>query len=274
MTQSAPVISVQDLCCYSAQRKLLGPINLNIRPGRTAILGPNGSGKSTLLQALAGVLPDGLRRRGEIRIREKPLEKMSLAQRAKTIAWLAQDTQNSPGGGNFQTSLLTVQGLIQLAAIARFGWIASTHQDCAALIERNLKAFDLLDLRHQALQNISGGELQRAQLARVFAVESQILLLDEPSNHLDLQHQLRLEKAMAQSQGGGDSALEVCAFSTHDLNLALQADFLVLMKHGRICQEVHLATAQDDEVEASFLNCFETPVKVIHFQQGRRAIRV
>jgi iron complex transport system ATP-binding protein len=273
MTQHSPLFALNALSCDAAQRRLLGPIVLSIDAGLTAILGSNGSGKSTLLQALAGLLPKALRVQGDILCQGEPLGKMPAAKRAKTISWLAQDVQSSQAAESFQTSLLTVQGLIELASLATFGWTMQETKNSTAVLEHYLQAFDLLGLRHEALQNISGGELQRAQLARVFAVQSPILLLDEPSNHLDLQHQLSLERAM-QAQRDQASSAHACIYSTHDLNFALKADHLLLMKHGQVYQHLNLSKASDDDVEASLFSCFETPVKVFRFEGGRKAIRL
>ncbi len=273
MTHRPTLLALQGLGCDSAHRHLLGPIDLNIEPGLTAILGANGSGKSTLLRALGGLLPAALRVQGDLLIQGEPLIKMPKAQRAKTIAWLAQDVQASQAGESFQTSLLTVQGLIELASLATFGWTLQAPNNSTAALEHYLQAFDLLSLRHEDLQNISGGELQRAQLARVFAVESPILLLDEPSNHLDLQHQRSLEQAMRAHRDRASNT-NACVYSTHDLNFALQADHLLLMKHGQVSRTLNLSTASDEEVQASLLACFETPVKIFWLEGHRKAIRL
>jgi iron complex transport system ATP-binding protein len=273
MTKHPPVFALQALSCEAGQRRLLGPISLNIEAGLTAILGSNGSGKSTLLQAMADLLPKALRSQGDILCQGESLRTMPGAKRAKTVAWLAQDVQTSQAGESFQTSLLTVQGLIELAGLASFGWTMPETKNSTAVLEHCLQAFDLISLRHEALQNISGGELQRAQLARVFAVQSPILLLDEPSNHLDLQHQLSLERAM-QAHRDQRSSPQACIYSTHDLNFALKADHLLLMKHGQVSQHLTLSKASDEQVQASLFACFETPVKVFRLEGNRKAIRL
>ncbi len=273
MTHRPPLMKVLALSCHAAQRCLLGPINLEIEAGLTAIVGSNGSGKSTLLQALVGLLPNTLRVQGGILVQGEPLEKIAAAKRAKTIAWLAQDVQISQAAESFQTSLLNVQGLIELASLATFGWTLQKTNNSAAALEHYLQAFDLLSLRHEALQHISGGELQRAQLARVFAVQSPIMLLDEPSNHLDLTHQLSLEQAM-QAHRDNASSTNACIYSTHDLNFALKADHLLLMKHGKINHQLNLSTASDEEIQTDLLACFETPVKVFRLEGTRKAIRL
>ncbi len=273
MSAHPPRFTVRALRCDATHRRLLGPIDLYIEPGLTAILGSNGSGKSTLLHALVGLLPATLKVQGEILVQGEPLENMSAAKRAKTIAWLAQDVQTLQAAESFQTSLLTVQGLIELANLATFGWTMQATKSSTAVLEHYLQAFDLLSLRFEALQHISGGELQRAQLARVFAVQSPILLLDEPSNHLDLQHQISLERAM-QAHHNQAASSNACIYSTHDLNFAMKADHLLLMKHGKVSQQMNLSEASDEEVQASLRACFETPVKVFRLEGSRKAIRL
>jgi iron complex transport system ATP-binding protein len=273
MSPALPPLSVQALSCYAGQRYLLGPINIEVAPGLTAIIGPNGSGKSTFLQALAGLLPKELNTRGKILSRGLALETMSVSQRAKAIAWLAQDTLTSQAAGSFQTSLLTVHGLIALSGLAQTGWMTKQSEGLAKELEHYLRVFDLDSLKHEALHNISRGELQRAQLARVFAVNSTTLLLDEPSNHLDLQHQLSLERAMITHCAQGNREM-TCIYSTHDLNLALKAAHLVLMKNGLIIGQFKLSDASDETLQSSFTECFDTEVRVIRFEGLRQAIRM
>jgi ABC-type cobalamin/Fe3+-siderophores transport system ATPase subunit len=281
------VFTLQEFACHSRERRLIGPINLGIDFGLTAIVGPNGSGKSTFLQALAGVAATALRMSGKIGYQGQVLDAMHIAKRAREIAWLAQDTQTAQGSGTFLTSLLTVQGLVELAALAQAGWQSEADRGFTKNLEHHLKDFDLSELRHTAIEKISGGELQRAQLARVFAVQSPTLLLDEPSNHLDLQHQRSLEQVMSQRSGRagkGQPELtglqeqsqglqQACIFSTHDLNLALLADHILLMKNGEICGKLNLAQDSDQDIEAQLLACFDTPVRVIRFEGQRLAIK-
>jgi iron complex transport system ATP-binding protein len=273
MSPSSPPMSVQGLSCNAGQRRLLGPINIDLAPGLTAIVGPNGSGKSTFLQALAGVLPRELNARGKILSRGVALEALSVSQRAKAIAWLAQDTPSSQATGSFQTSLLTVEGLVALSGLAQAGWMTKQSEGLAKAFEHYLQVFDLNGLKHEVLHNISRGELQRAQLARVFAVNSATLLLDEPSNHLDLQHQLSLERAMITQCTQADRET-ACIYSTHDLNFALKAAHLVLMKNGLIIGQFKLSEASDEALQSSFAECFDTEVRVIRFEGLRQAIRM
>jgi iron complex transport system ATP-binding protein len=272
MTAQSLALSIVALQCQSAARRLLGPISLEIETGLTAILGPNGSGKSTLLQALAGVLSRGIRVQGLISYQGRPITILTPRQRAQLITWLAQDTQSSPHGG-FQTSLLTVQGLVELSALARQGWVRSSASDQQQIVEQCLEKFDLIALRHESLQNISGGELQRAQLARVFAVQSEILLLDEPSNHLDLQHQHSLERAMSDDDQQAAETVRACIYSTHDLNFALKADRLILLKHGMVCENLRLSEVSDEVLAHKLGECFSTSLKVHHVFGQRQVIR-
>jgi iron complex transport system ATP-binding protein len=255
---------------------LLGPINAQILPGITALIGPNGSGKSTLMRALAGLLPNTIQPRGQLDYEGRDLAELSRQARAQRITWLAQDTQMAHD--QFQTTLLTVRGLIELAHLVHEGWSAQPGQDRASSrprIDALMDHFDLAALQHRPISAISGGELQRAHLARVFAVNSPVMLLDEPSNHLDLKHQASLEASIIahtldQQRHVKKSSRRAVIYTTHDLNLALQADVLMLLAPGRPLIALNLGRVPQSELQTHLENTFDTAMRVFTDTDGRR----
>jgi iron complex transport system ATP-binding protein len=196
-------------------RTVLRDITLDIEAGSwTAIVGPNGSGKSTLLRALAGLAPPAA---GTIYLRGRPLGQWSRRERARELAWLAQDS----GATN-----LTAAEVVGLGRFAHSGWLASRKSEDDAAMRRAMLATGSLPWAARRVATLSGGERQRVLLARVLAVEAPLLLLDEPTTHLDPPHQEEIARILRdQAHGCG-----VCVVSAiHDLSLALTADRLIVL---------------------------------------------
>lgn len=185
----------------------------------TAILGPNGSGKTTLLHTLLGQL---LPMEGEIRLngqRQRDLSRRSMAQ---TIGLVPQD-ENVP----FE---FTVLEYVVLGRAPYLGWLDTPDEQDYELAQRAISDAGIGHLQDRTIPSLSGGERQLARLARALAQSPKILLLDEPTSHLDLGNQdrvLHLMRTLAQSQ-------VTVIFTTHDpTSAAAVADSLVLLHNGQ-----------------------------------------
>lgn len=199
---------------YGARTVLQG-IDLAIPAGTwTAVIGPNGCGKSTLLRALAGLLPA---RAGEVRLLGRRLTDWPRRDRARRLSWLAQGAPATE---------LTAGECVALGRFAHTGWLSSRAAADEAAVERAMRATGALDWASRRLSTLSGGERQRVHIARALAVEADVLLLDEPTAHLDPPHQedvARLLRAQARER-------EVAVVSAiHDLSLALAADRVIVL---------------------------------------------
>jgi len=201
-----------DLTCAVESGKILG------------VLGPNGSGKSTLLKLLMRVLR---LQEGSIELFGQDLLALSQAEIARTVAFVPQETQQS-----FPFTIA------QMVLMGRFphhsGWGGWHWEDSADLAVAYSAMVDL-DVAHlgtRLITDVSGGERQRAIIARAIAQEPKVLLLDEPTAFLDLHHQLEIARILRQlNRERGMTVIMV----SHDLNLASQyCDHLILMEQGRI----------------------------------------
>ncbi|TKB56062.1 ABC transporter ATP-binding protein [Ferrimonas aestuarii] len=190
---------------------LATPLNLRLPQGQwLGILGPNGCGKTTLLKTLAGLLPAAT---GQLQWRCKSLLTLSARQRAEHLAIMVQ--HNGPCGG------LTVEQVVAL------GNAPARRLDYARL-QRVLAQCQLTPLAGRPLECLSGGQLQRTMMAQALFQDTQLLLLDEPANHLDIFHLHQLLGNLRQQP------LTTIA-SFHDINLAAQyCDQLLLMAPGRV----------------------------------------
>jgi len=209
---STPVVEARGLrFAYplpgSGSREVLRGVDLRLDQGElVALLGTNGSGKTTLLRVLAGTLSAESE---SLELFGRPLAEFSRARLARRVAVLPQSLE-LPGG--FRSGELVEMGRAPHAQ-RRFG---STPTDEEA-VERALIDADALDLAHRYVEELSGGERQRVLVAMALAQEPDLLLLDEPTLHLDLAHQVALLNAIDRLRvRRGLAALAVL----HDLNLA------------------------------------------------------
>jgi iron complex transport system ATP-binding protein len=238
-----PMLRAQGLQVALGGTTVLNGVTLALQPGWTAIVGPNGAGKSTLLRALAGLLP---RQAGQVWLQGRPIDDWSARQRAQQIAWLAQQGQ---AGGD-----LTVRELVELGRLPHLGLFGTPGLQDRRCVEQAMSATECVAWAARQLQQLSGGERQRCLLARALAVQAPVLLLDEPTTHLDPPHQVavvRLMQALAR-QGTVASVM-------HDLPLALQADHVLLMRAGRI---VASGAHDDPALHAALTEVFDHAVRI------------
>ncbi|HTH70978.1 MAG TPA: ABC transporter ATP-binding protein [Candidatus Saccharimonadales bacterium] len=205
---------------YGARGVLRG-IDLALDPGMlVALVGPNGAGKSTLLRALAGLIRPTA---GAVTLDGTDVATLSRAALAARIAVVPQ---------TFDTLFpFTVREIVALGRSARLGLFARPTASDAAAVARAIDAQDLGALVDRRLDALSGGERQRVVLAMALAQEADVLLLDEPTAHLDPAHQIGIVRRAAElARSRGVIALAVL----HDLNLAALADRVVVLDAGQI----------------------------------------
>jgi ABC-type cobalamin/Fe3+-siderophores transport system ATPase subunit len=202
------------------RRAVLSEVSLTVDGGEfVAVMGRNGAGKSTLLDIVAG-----LRRQtgGEVRLGERPLAAWSPRTRARMMAHLPQSVR---------ADLPFLAG--EMVLMGRYPhtdrWFESD-QDRTA-VETAMRRTDCWELRERLVQTLSGGERQRVLLAACLAQAPDVLLLDEPSTHLDIDQQLQCFSLLRDESRRGIACLAV----THDLNLALTyATRLIVLAEGRV----------------------------------------
>lgn len=180
--QKQVAIDVKSLNVQFVQKHVLKDINWQIPQGRiTALVGPNGCGKSTLLKCVIGNLKP---RSGHIAIKGQPLESYSANALAHTVAFLPQSPE-VPGD-------MTVEELVYCGRYPHQKWWKNSAKEDRIAVEAALGATKTLHLKDQLVQSLSGGERQRVWIAMALAQESDILLLDEPTTYLDINHQLEI----------------------------------------------------------------------------------
>ena len=214
-------LEAQELTCAYHQRVVLQALSLEVRPGDiVALVGPNGAGKTTLLRALARLLRP---RSGTVLLAGTHIWQLRPRTVARQLALAPQSE------GVFAP--MTVEQAVALGRAPHRGWLLPYNAHDRAVIERVLQQTGLQDVRHRLITELSGGEQRRVILARVLAQEPRILLLDEPTTHLDLRYQTEV-LALIRRLGQHDHLAVVVTL--HDLNhAALCATRVALLAHGR-----------------------------------------
>ena len=216
------MIRISHLSAGYGEKTVLQDLTFSIEPGSvTTLVGPNGCGKTTLLRALTGQLSQMA---GEISLCGKELSSYNRKELARTVALLPQ-TRNTPD--------LTVEALVEHGRYPHLGFSRRLSEKDRQIVARAMEQTDVAHLARMPLGELSGGQQQRAYIAMALAQDAQIIALDEPTAHLDLQHQFELLELVRRLQAAGKTVVLVL----HDLDHALRySDRLVLLQQGRLVQ--------------------------------------
>lgn len=200
--------------------KILGSLDFEVEEGRwVGLLGPNGSGKTTLLRAIGAHIPfDGM-----IRLYGRSVNEWSDRARARRLAYVRQAAS--------LTFDFTVEELVVLGRAPHRGWLQSYRAEDRARVREALSMVDLDGFASRSALSLSGGELQRVFLAQALVQEADLLLLDEPTAHLDVHYQFAFMEQVQALVRRGRTVLAVF----HDLELAARyADRLLVLEEGRL----------------------------------------
>ncbi|MCX8997482.1 ABC transporter ATP-binding protein [Rhizobiaceae bacterium BDR2-2] len=211
------ILVAENLGWSAGRTEIVSGIDLEIRKGeRLGLVGPNGSGKSTLLKLIAGIRSPG---RGRVLLKGKPLSAMRRGEIARTIALVEQQADTG--------ERINVRDAVELGRTPWLSALQPWSEKDDAIVEEALAAVSMTAFAKRSWATLSGGERQRVHIARALAQRPEILLLDEPANHLDVHHQLAILRLVF--------ALPVTTVvALHDLNQALECDRIGVMDRGRL----------------------------------------
>ena len=248
------MIRVENLTKNYGQGVQIGPVNVEISSGLTALVGPNGAGKSTLLTMIGRLLEADS---GTVTIDGRDIASMPSREVSTMLAILRQD--------NHFVTRLTVR---QLVAFGRFPYSHGrlTVKD-ERIVSEAIDFVNLTPLENRFLDELSGGQRQRAYVAMVLAQDTEYLLLDEPLNNLDMQHSVQM---MKQLRRASDELGRTVVIVVHDINFAAHyADHIIAMNDGKV-------TVQGSPTEIvcgeTLSRVFKTDVDVVDGPRGPLAV--
>ncbi len=221
---SAPIpLEARGLSVQLGGRRVLSGVDVELRDGELlAVVGPNGSGKTTLLRTLLGLQKPT---EGRVAILGRPVPELRPAARARRAAWMPQEERPSEN--------LTVEEYVGLARFPHIGAFGLEDDSDRRAIEEALVACDLTSFRGRGILDLSGGERQRVLFARALAQASPVLVLDEPTSHLDMARQFEVMAYLDRFRKGRPGRAVLVAM--HDLNLACRfADRLLWLARGQV----------------------------------------
>ncbi|WP_245918622.1 ABC transporter ATP-binding protein [Aurantibacter aestuarii] len=213
MKKEHSILSVKDLSVgYQSKKNVMliaSNINFNLNTGElVGLVGANGIGKSTLLRTLTQLQPA---LSGEIYINNKPLSSYSNSILATQLSLVLTDKSLSKN--------LSVFELVALGRQPYTNWIGKLTETDVALINTSLEQTHSLELSDKKCYELSDGQLQKVLIARALAQDTPLIILDEPTTHLDMYHKAYILKLL---QGIAKTAQKTILFSSHEINLAIQ----------------------------------------------------
>ncbi|MCW4006588.1 MAG: ABC transporter ATP-binding protein [Candidatus Bathyarchaeota archaeon] len=246
-------LKVQDVeFSYKNGAPVLQDIQMNVGVHQIlAILGPNGVGKSTLLKCINGLLKA---KTGTVLVDGEEIQRLSRTEMAKRLGYVPQRAE---------VSKVTVFDSVLLGRKPHITWDVSKKD--LQITKDAINRLGLSELSLKYIDEISGGELQKVQIARALVQEPKVLLLDEPTSSLDLCNQHRIMNALVEVVKQNDLT---AIMTMHDINLAMQyADSFIMLKNGKIFAAGNHEVITPQNIEA----VYNLPVNVANYM-GRPII--
>lgn len=248
------LLSLQNIGFEVSSRQILRDVSFEVAPGEVlALLGPNGAGKSTLLSIIAG---DVKASSGQILIEDAPLSSYSPLQLARHRSMLLQ-----------KIAVAFSYSVEEVVAMGRAPWRGTEHaKNDELMIAQSMERTDSAHLAERDITTLSGGEAGRAHLARVFAQNTPLVLLDEPTAALDITHQEKTLASCRQLANQGYGVVVVL----HDLDTAAAyADRMILLDQGQVVAAGTPAEVCEEELLS---RVYQHPIEVLQHPVTQRLL--
>ena len=243
------LLETRGLVCGYGARAVVDAGSSRLEAGESlSVIGMNGAGKSTYLRTVCGQLaPLG----GEVLVDGRNVAALTVRERAKLVAFLPQQQEIDPG--------LSVEELVRLGRtpyLGRFGHLAPTD---LRQVESAMELCRVLELRREKLGELSGGERQRARLAMVLAEEAPLVLLDEPTSHLDVAQRFALHGVLAEMRKSRRTAFVIVSHAVSDAERF--GDGVLLIRDGRA---THLGPAGSGAARKALIEAAGVPEEWVY----------
>ena len=238
------ILRIENVRVVLNSSEVLRDVEFEVREGELiALLGPNGSGKSTLLRTIFGLIKPAC---GAVYLNGRKLHDMQIAEVAKSLGYLPQESSE------------TRLRVIDVVLLGRTPYIGiKPSQKDLKIARKALSMVGMEGFENRRFSELSGGEKQKVMLARIFCQQAKILLLDEPTSHLDIKSQVEVMGIVRRTVSDGKAAI----VAIHDINLAASFCNRVLMvKDGRI---VYAGKPEEVINPESIMDVFGIEVEVV-----------
>lgn len=254
--KQVPLLETKNLEIGYAQKSIARAIDLKIPKGKLiATIGINGSGKSTLLKTLIGQLQP---KNGEILLENDNIQELSAKQIAEKISIVLTHTHFSKN--------LSIQEFVALGRHPYTNWLGVLSAKDKQAVTEALELIDLNNKANRKCSNLSDGQLQKVMLARALAQDTPLIVLDEPTTHLDMYHKvfvLKMLKDLTQKTG------KTIVFASHEINLALQlCDEIILINQEKVIQDTPQGLIENEHLEQLF------PKNLIRFDKKSKSFKI
>lgn len=243
------MIEIKEVSKEYSGKPVVDQVSVRIRKGKiTSFIGPNGAGKSTLLSMVSRLLTKDS---GEVLIEGRELSGWKSSELAKKISILKQ--------ANHISLRLTVR---ELVSFGRFPYSQGklTKEDWKK-VDEAIAYMDLEDMQHKNLDQLSGGQSQRAFIAMVIAQNTEYILLDEPLNNLDMKHSVQIMKVLRRLV---EELGKTVVIVIHDINFAsCYSDYIVALKDGKVVKEGPAETIIENAVLSDIYD-MDIPIEYIN----------
>lgn len=231
------ILEIENLNFSYNKLQVLKNINLKINKGELiTLIGPNGSGKSTLLKCINNYLKPV---NGKIKIKQRNIKKISKRELAQIIAYVPQASEDICNINVFETVLMGRK------AYSRWKATEKDKEIAANIISKT----GLENIAFKEISNLSGGQRQKTFIARAVAQEAEIILLDEPTNNLDLRHQLEIFSLIREEINKGKTAI----VTMHDLSLVNRfSDRIIMLKDGYVFSDGNNCSLSVDKINSVY----------------------
>ncbi len=216
------IIKIENLCLNINGKQILQNVSFDVENGqRLAIVGANGAGKTTLLKCIDKIVSNW---QGKITVAGKNLKKYSQKELAKIIAYVPQSTYvNAP---------FSAKEFVMMARFPHLSAFSVVTAEDKKIAEEAMTLTEINDFATQALATLSGGEMQRVNIAAALAQQSNVMLLDEPTTFLDYKHQADIQTLL--NKINTEKTITTISV-THDINTAVMfSDRIVVIKNGKV----------------------------------------
>ncbi|WP_028873412.1 ABC transporter ATP-binding protein [Psychroserpens burtonensis] len=231
-------------------------INLELKKGELiGLVGANGIGKSTLLRTLSTIQKP---LEGLIAINNIPLENYTALELAKTMSLVLTEQLMSKN--------LSVEELVALGRQPYTNWVGNLSEVDISAVHKAIDQTNLSDLKHRKCFELSDGQLQKAMIARALAQDTDLIILDEPTTHLDMYHKAYILKLL---QRLAKDTNKTILFSSHEIDLAIQlCDTIIVMTNDKVVSDSPCHLIEQGIFETLF------PNDLIGFDQKTGSFRV